>query len=451
MSGWGADMSDLSLIALLSSGSLMAPPQRRSRASMLLSVAGLMLTAFVVWASWLRVDVTSHSLGEVVMSKQLRAVRAIDGGIVRRVLVKEGQGVKAGDALIELERTASDAERNELDARMAVLQIRILRLEALAAGSAVFSVPQVLSQKMPAEVQAARELFDTQRLRWAASVEADGSKPSSRESAGLTELLARRAQWVDKLALLRERVAVSENQLDDGQANQREHLKLLKEEQAAVRALDEVKVSLARLSPGRAPDTSSSRAAAASGREAIQKELQEARGQQKQFDERLLTYGDSQRRTVLRSPMDATVTGLGEVTAGTTVPAGATLLSLAPNGDDWLVEARLPVSDRGLVYPGQPASLTLTSAAAQDFPPIDATVLELSPELVLEHGRDPYIRVRLLPSQGQFSLGAHSHPIAPGVTVAVDIQTGERSVFSAGWHFLADPLMQAAHAILSKF
>ncbi|MFT7724693.1 MAG: HlyD family type I secretion periplasmic adaptor subunit [Roseateles sp.] len=408
------------------------------------ATAGL-LAAFVVWGALCKLDIASHSAGEVVTSGQTKLVQHLEGGIVRRLLVREGQAVQAGDALAELERSASDAELRELEAHIGGLQIRILRLEAQLAGRASFDVPAALAAKFPEQVRTARELFESQRQRLAGNLEVQGFKVSQRDGE-LNELQARREHLQGKLKLLGEQIAISEKLLKDGLANQYEHLNLLKELEMTRGALNETVASLGRIATGRRLENASLRTLASSDREQMHKDLEDARKQLAEFQERSSKYTDSQRRTVVRAPIAGTVMTMNVVTEGGVVPPGGTLMSLVPAGERLLVEARLPVGDVGLVHPGQPARLQLMSASARGFQPVAGTVIDISPDSVVEQGKEPYYRVRIEPARREFLHDARRYPLVPGVMVSVAILAGERSVLG----YVFDPLTSGMRIALTE-
>lgn len=400
---------------------------------------------FAVWAALFTLDIASHSIGEVVTSSQTQVVQHLEGGIVRKLLVKEGQSVRVGDPLVALERTASEAELNELEAHIASLTIRISRLEAQQAGKRNFEVPPVIAEKYPAQIQVARQLFESQRMRRAGSLEVQGTKISQRE-AEHKELDARRAQLEGKLQLLREQIVISERLLKEGLTNKYEHLDLLKEEQTTQGQLNETHAALVRVEASRRQEAASLKTLAVGDREEIQVDLEDSRKQLLEFKERLLKYTDSQQRAIVRAPIDGTVMTMNVVTEGGVVAPGGTLLSLVPGGNALLIEAKLPVGDVGLIRPGQAARIQLLSSSARGFQPIDAEVIDISPDSVTERDEERYYRVRLRPAAHAFRRHAQSYALAPGVDVSVAILTGERSVLA----YIFDPLLSGMSAALTE-
>jgi adhesin transport system membrane fusion protein len=156
-------------------------------------------------------DIASHSTGEVTTAGQTKLVQHLEGGIVRRILVRE-EAVKAGEPLVEVERTAAESDMRELDAQLGALQIKALRLEAQLTRKSDFKVPADLAKRFPDQVETARALLLAQKSRVGSSYEAQSQKISQR-SAEQAELQARRAHTEGKLRLLRQQIEINQKLL----------------------------------------------------------------------------------------------------------------------------------------------------------------------------------------------------------------------------------------------
>ena len=90
-----------------------------------------LVAAFFAWSYFGKLDVVSVALGEVIPSSQVKSIQHLEGGIVREILVREGDAVKQGQPLVNLEPLASGADVEELNARVTSLRAEIARLERL--------------------------------------------------------------------------------------------------------------------------------------------------------------------------------------------------------------------------------------------------------------------------------------------------------------------------------
>ena len=378
----------------------------------------LMLSAMLLWSLFFPLDIASHSTGEVTSMGQTKQVQHLEGGIVRRILVREGQRVAAGEPLAEIERVAMMSEGRETEALLAALRIRALRLEAQLDGADDMSVPEDLARDFPEQVKVNRDLFIAQKSRLDSRYEEQ-----------------QQLEMMIKVALMSE-----------GLANRYEHLELLKDEQQLRGTLQETEAALGRVYAGLKQEQAALTSLDSGGNEELQKELAEVRRQITELQERLTKFSDSRERQVVRSPIEGVVMTLQVVTEGGVIQPGGTLMTLVPADEPLMIETRLPVGDIGMVTPGQQARIQLVSSIARGFQPIDGEVVDISPDSVLDEQRIPYFRVRIRPAQDAFEHSGARYPLLPGVPVSVAILTGERSLFN----YIAGPLTDGMNRSFSE-
>jgi membrane fusion protein, adhesin transport system len=394
-----------------------------------LRVIGILLIGFLFWSMLFPLDIASHSMGEVIPASQTKLVQHLEGGIVRRILVREGQQVKTGEVLAELERSASEADLRETQSHLGSLRIRALRLEAQLAGRNEIAFPAELLRDFPEQTRNATELIRSQSERIQGGLAAQTQKVYQRDAEGV-ELRARRTHLSNKLALLRDQINISEKLLKEGLTNQYEHLNLLKEEQALASALAETEASLTRSTAAQSQERSALGAQRSGEREQQHKDLEDTRRQIGEIEERLRKFSDSQRRLQVLAPIDGIVLTLHVVTEGGVLPPGGTLMNLVPANDPLLIETQLPVGDIGFIRIGQKVRIQLITSSAQGFKPISGTVAHVSADRVAEPNREPYYRLRIRPNQLHFSRGDNQYQLVPGVRVSAAVLIGERSVFN---------------------
>lgn len=405
----------------------------------------LLLGTLLLWSFLFTLDIASHSTGEVTTAGQTKVVQHLEGGIVRRILVREGQSVKAGEPLAEVERTAAESDMRELEAQLGALQIKALRLEAQLARRSDFNVPADLAKRFADQVETARALLLAQKSRVVSSYEAQSQKISQR-SAEQAELQARRAHTEGKLRLLSQQIEISQKLLVEGLSNRYEHLNLLKEEELARGTLKEIDASLRRVAAAQKQEDASLRSLDSGDSELFQKDLADTRKQIAEAQERMRKFSDTQERLVVRSPIEGVVMTLQVVTEGGVIQPGGTLMTLVPANEPLLIEAKLPIGDIGMVRVGQDTRIQLVSAVARGFLPIKGKVVHISPDSVLDEQKTPYYRVRIAPDSNAFDYRGTRYPLMPGVPVSVAILTGERSLFG----YLAGPITDGFHMAFSE-
>lgn len=130
-------------------------------------------------------------------------------------------------------------------------------------------------------------------------------------------------------------------------------------------------------------------------------------------------------------------------TIGGVVKPGDPVAEVVPLEDSLLVEARIRPSDRAQLYPGLPAVVKVSAYDFSIHGGLDAELVDISADTILDEEGEPYYRVRL--TTNETSLGPDK-PIISGMTVTVDIITGEKTVLD----YLLKPILKARENALNE-
>ncbi len=404
-----------------------------------------LVAAFAAWAHYGRLDVVSTAMGEVIPSSQVKSIQHLEGGIVRAVMVKEGDRVKRGQALVTLEPTANDADVAELQARITALKADVARLAAEASGAAAISFPKDLTQSQSALVSETRAFFDTRRQRIGNQLAGQREK-IAQEKDRITEISARIDNNGQMLKLLREQISISKALMKDQLTNRMQHLNLLKEATTLKGHIAEDRAALKQAGAAHKGALNKLEAIRHSFNEKVREDLEKKRRSLEEFTSRLRKFEDSQRRTVLRTPVDGVVKSLYVFTVGGVVQPGGTVVDIVPGGDALIIEARLPPQEIGYVSAGQDALVTLTSADASRFGHLDGTVTHVSPDTIQARDGQAFYKVRIETKGDFFQYREQRYRLVPGVQVMTSIRTGERSVLA----YLADPFVSSARLAMRE-
>jgi len=408
------------------------PPQHRETmgyaAHLIFMICGLIIIVFGFWSNLSTIDIVSITTGEVVPSSQVKSVQHLEGGIVRQILIKEGDSVQLNQPLVVLEPMANSADVGELQVRLTSLRAKISRLKGFASGASKPFFDPDLERDHPEMVRQALKLFEAQRASLNGELKKQRQTIQQRKDE-INRIRARIKNSKESLKLVNEQVAISKKLLNQNLTNRYEHLDLLKEagrlsgainvdqatQKSARSALEEAKTELQNITNA--------------FNEEHRIELDDANLTFRELSERMKKLKDNLKRTVVRSPVNGAIKSLYVFTEGGVVKPGDVIVDVVPSGDRLIIESKLANQDIGFVSVGQTATLRLTSADAMRFGHIKGIVRTISPDsLVMEDGI-PYYKVMIEPESDRFERGKFKYNLFPGIQVAVSIQTGQRTVF----------------------
>ncbi|MBU0676427.1 MAG: HlyD family type I secretion periplasmic adaptor subunit [Proteobacteria bacterium] len=404
-----------------------------------------MCCGFLGWAWIGKLDIVSMADGRVVPSSKVKDIQHLEGGIVGEILVREGTEVTADQPLLILEGTANEANVKEIEMRIVALRVDIARLQAMLDDLAKPVFPEELVKSHGRLIEQAAELFGLQLTKFK-SDQAGREETVNQRREEVNALETRIANNQISLELLRKQIGISEELLKDQLATEYKHLSLLREEAGLKTRLDEDRSMLRKGLSQLEEAEESLRWIRLSFREKVGEELKLARQELGEFGERLKKFKDSQRRTVIRSPVAGIVKTLYVNTVGGVVAAGQIVLSIVPTDDTLVVEARLPVQDIGYVQEGQEAVVKLASHDSRRFGTLKGIVVGVSPDAVTTSDGRTFYPVRIKTERDHFAWRDARYQLVPGMQLLAYIHTGKRTVLE----YLLDPYVDSMGQALQE-
>jgi membrane fusion protein, adhesin transport system len=404
----------------------------------------VLVVGFGLWISFGELDIVSVATGQVTPSSQVKSVQHLEGGIVSEILIEEGDLVAAGQPLVVLKSTANDADVGELQASVNAFTAEVARLEAEAAGLDRPIFDAKLQANHPELVREALALFHARSGRLANNIASQNELITQRRQ-DIREISARDENNKTTLELLEEQIAISDELLKDDLTNRYNHLSLLQDASQLKGRIAEDRAALER-SRSTLKEAQAQLAGIHSRfSEEAHTELENARRQLEERTQRLLKYEDSQRRTVLRSPVDGTIKTLNVATLGGVLRPGLTVVEIVPGEDRLVIEARLPTQDIGYVRAGQKTFVKLASADAVRFDALIGEVTNVSPDTLVTSEGVPFYKVRIETDADHFG-GDLRYNLFPGMQVVASIHTGRRTIL----RYLLDPFLASMDGALRE-
>jgi len=412
----------------------------------LLGVAVLLLCVggFGVWAAIAPLDGAVVVSGSFVATGQNKHIQHLEGGILRELLVKEGDLVEVDRPLLRLDPTAANAKLRRLVVRNSRLLLMKARLEAEIDALPAFRMPAGLAAEADDPEILAIFARQTTELRARRSKLQTEEEVLRREMAGLQESVggysAQAKSTRQRLALFAEELKDKQGLLARQLARKTEVLTVQRAEAALAGELGEL---TARIADAQERMSRAEQQIAQLRSAAMQKAIEELRAAETELDdlqEQIRAARDILDRIEVRSPVRGIVVKLHQNTSGGVIAAGAVILELLPVNDELIIEARLNPSEIWHVKAGQRALVKLTALNQRLTPMIEGKVAYLSADAVSANqnartkaeqegaARSSYVvRVRL--EEQDVRQKADSFRPTPGMPADVFIKTGERTFF----------------------
>lgn len=404
--------------------------------SLLLGVILLLLVVTVTWAATAQLDHVIRGTGEVVTAAQTQRIQSLEGGILRRLYVSEGDLVEAGALLAELDPTQSQSSYGQMRQQQLALQARLMRLEAE---------------------------HNDESLTFPAPISAQAPEVVGAEYAAYRE---RRQVHAIERRVLGEQVAQQQNALADAQAEvevAKRQLSLTEREYEVTRRLVErqLEAELSLLNAERQLNDARARVDKAQfAIESTQSALAEARARLSQHDatfirdvgleiadtqgllaevrEQLRGLEDRLSRTDLTAPMAAIVNTINIRTTGGVVQPGEPVLELTPANVPVQVQAEIPPKDIAFMELGQPVSIKLTAYDFSRFGGLEGEIVFVGSDALERQDGSKYFEIRAETDEQWLESDGERYPISPGMGANMDIMISKRTVLA----YLMEPVFR---------
>ncbi len=405
-----------------------------------LAVILLFFFGFGVWAARAPLQSAAIAPGVVTVDSKRKTVQHLEGGLIAAIKVADGDQVREGQVLLELDDAETRAEVAILKGRLAVSLAMQARLEAERNGSEELGFPEEIDGLT-------KDAGDSEQL-WLGEERIFAER--RRFLVGQEELKRRQvAQLAAEIGGLEEEIDTENRQLALIEEERSALADLVDKGLARRPRLLELERAKASIEGARARNT----AAIARAQQRIEEielsiidvrnrvlnevvtGLQDLRSEIADLRDRLTAAEERLERTKVRAPVDGTVVDLRVFTDGGVLRPGEAILDLVPKGDALAVEAQIEPADVDVVKAGLPAEVRIGAFSVSQAPLLAGQVMTVSADSLTDErsGRSYYAARIMLDDLSALPPGAI---LQPGMPAEVMIITGERTALE----YLLDPL-----------
>jgi hemolysin D len=433
------------------------------------AIAATIILFFVValaWATFGWVDIIATAPGKIVPTGRSKVVQPFEIGVVRAIHVQDGQAVKAGDVLIELDPTSNAADEKRLAHDLLQDRLDVARLQALLVGDpARFAPPEAASADI---IATARHQMEAQAAEQEAKLAAL-DRQSAQKAAEQREAEASIAKIQATLPLLRSQRDIREHLLQNEYGSR---LLYLQAEQQVVEQEHELVVQRHKrdeIGEARAALGRQRAQAEAEYRKGLLADLAKAESQASEHREEVVKATQRRQLQTLTAPVDGTVQQLAVHTLGGVVTPAQALLVMVPADSHPEIEAMVPNRDIGFVREGESAEVKVDTFNFTRYGLLHGEVLSVSQDAITRDrpqdksgaaaqatgdsdtssepkGQELVYAARVSLDRMQMQIEDRMVDLAPGMAVTVEIKTGSRRVID----YLLSPLLRYKQASLRE-
>ncbi|SEF35047.1 HlyD family type I secretion periplasmic adaptor subunit [Variovorax sp. NFACC27] len=405
----------------------------------------------LIWAIFGQVDIVAVAPGKIIVSERTKIIQPLEVSVVKRVLVRDGDHVEAGQPLVELDPTMATADRTNVNEQLKAAQSEVMRTRALlkALNAADAHAPD-LGKATPAgwtdeDLSSARaELND----EWS-DITAKLARAAAEINRRQAEIATARevvTKLETTLPIARQREADFRQLADQGFMSSHANQDRTRERIEMERDLATQRAKLAEANATLRESENTRTAYIAETKHSLRTRETAAELKRQQGTQDLAKAGQRERLTTLKAPVAGTVQQLAAHTEGGVVTEAQPLMVIVPDGAQVTAEVTLENKDIGFVSPAQEAAIKLETFPYTRYGTVNATVKTVTADAVNDEKRGAIFPVTLSLSSTTIDVDGMPIKLSPGMNLTAEIKTGKRRIIE----FLLSPVQKATSESLRE-
>lgn len=374
------------------------------KASLFIWIICLGLVTLLLWAWFFKLEEVSTGTGKVVPSSKEQTIQSLEGGILTKLNVREGEIVTQGQILAQLDPTRLESNVGESASLLMSSRATSARLRAEVNGTPLSFPQEVLKDTKLVKEETA--LYNSRRANLDESI------------AGLRQALS----------LIEQELSMTEPLVAKGAASEVEVLRLKREANNLRNQMNDIRNQY----------YVKSREELSKANTDVETQQQVVRGK-----------SDTLSRTVFKAPMRGIVKEIDVMIIGGVIPQNGKLMTIVPLDEQLLIEARISPRDIAFIHPGQEALVKVTAYDYSIYGGLKGKVTTISPDTIRDEVKQDqfYYRVYIRTNTAKLTNKAGKQfSITPGMVATVDIKTGQKSVLD----YLIKPFNKAQEALRER-
>lgn len=425
-------------------------------ARLMLWIMALFFIIAGLWASWAEIDKVTVGQGKVVPSSQIQIIQNLEGGLVKEILVHEGQQVQKGQPLLLIDDTRFRSDYREREQQVSNLTANVLQLSASISSVVIneevsqknwedsvkidygkLAFPPLFSELQPKLIsrQKAEYRQDLNSLRNQLSV---FDQQVIQRQQDLIEIQARARNLKRSYQFAQKELEITEPLAEEGVVPRIELLKLQRQVNDTRRELTSSELKIPLLQSAIKEAMLSRIDAALKFRSEQQEKLNDAQDRLSAITESAVGLEDRVNRTNVISPVTGTVKTLNFNTVGGVIQPGMDIVEIVPTEDTLLVEAKIAPQDIAFLRPNLAAIVKFSAYDFTKYGGLEGVLEHISADTTQDEEGNSFYIVRVRTEKTNFGHDKEL-PIIPGMTASIDIITGKRTVLE----YLLKPILSA--------
>lgn len=375
------------------------------------------LAVFLTWSAMTPIQESASATGQVIPSGYVQSVQHPDGGIIKKILVEDGQLVEPGQILMELDNTNANADLGQMQARQEALVSQSSRLKHFVSQS---STAGKLSASEAAILKSMQEARASQQ-----SVLREQIAQKQQELRALSVTAAALSKNID---LIMQENAIHRSMAEKGIGSRLMVMESDRELNQIRGQLNETIIQQSRARDAIREAQNRMQSLDADLKQDAMKNLGQVEAELNEVNKSIAKVQATADRTIVTAPVRGLVKGLTIHTLGAVVEPGKVLMEIVPVQKELLVEAMVSPTDIGHLKEGQQVKVKIAAFDFSRYGSIEGHLRSISASTFQTEDGATFYKIKVGLEKNYVGADPKHNLILPGMTVQADIVTGEKTL-----------------------
>jgi len=410
---------------------------------MLISIATLVVL-LVLWTKTSEIEVIARGSGQVVPSSETQIVQSLEGGILKELLVNEGDLVKKGQILMRISDVAFSSEGRGTEAQSISLRIKRARILSEANGKKLY-IDEDLQRAAPAIVKNELALYKS-RQEELDNVKSILSDKIRTIEAEISENNAEIKRFKESRGLLYQELEITKKMVEQKAVPKMEEIRLRREISDMNGKMESRKERIKGLRSKLKGTQKELADQDYKFRSQALGELNETETKINQLDESLKSIEDRVYRTELRSPVNGIVNKVSLKTIGGVIEPAQKLIEIVPVEDALKIIARVRPNDIAFLNVGQESKVKISAYDPQRYGSLKGKLVRIGANSVTDRDGNVFFEIEVHTEKNYLGTEEKPLPITPGMVAETEVITGKRTIMD----YLIKPILRAQDRALTE-
>jgi len=404
----------------------------------------LTVAVAIFWMNRTLLDEVVHGSGKIIPSGRIKSIQNLEGGIIKEIMVKEGDSVKKGQPLLKIEDIfySSSHEKNRL--KYDELYAKSIRLKA-EAFSKPFIIPENLENGLKELVDKEHDLYESHLKQLNKNLAAIHNQITQHREK-LTEMKEHYQELKEEIELVQKQININRPLAERKIVSQIDFLKLQQEKNNIQQELTKTRHAVETIKLVIEETKNTRDVTKLEFQNIAKKEFNSIDAEMKRIKETQLALNDQVKRTPIHSPVNGVVKIMHINTIGGVIQPGREIMDILPTGDTLLVEVRIHPKDIAFIYPDQQTIIKVTAYDFSIYGGLNGKVVRISPDSITEPDGITYYNVWIETDRNYLGTKESPLKLIPGMVVDSDIVTGKKSILA----YIIGPILKTTKNALKE-